>query len=118
MKRLQKMVHCWVTVTPEEDMSKSYCVKSHLGNILREGDVVLGYDMESFQMPDSLLEKTCYNPAEWQDVYLVKRHFERKKNKPKFKLRRLNNESMVDEDEIAFVNELESDPELRSRINL
>jgi len=25
---------------------------------------------------------------------------------------------MVDEDEVAFINELESDPELRSRINL
>lgn len=68
-------------------------------------------------MPDSLLEKTCYEPSDYQDVYLVKRHFERKK-KQKFKLRRLNNDSMVDEDEVAFINELESDPELRSRINL
>lgn len=68
-------------------------------------------------MPDSLLEKTCYEPSDYQDVYLVKRHFERKK-KQKFKLRRLNNDSMVDEDEVAFINELESDPEMRSRINL
>jgi len=30
-------------------------------------------------MPDSLLEKTCYEPSDYQDVYLVKRHFERKK---------------------------------------
>jgi len=74
--------------------------------------------MESFQMPDSLLEKTCYNPSDYQDVYLVKRHFERKKSKAKFKLRRLNNDSMIDEDEVAFVAELEADPEMRSRINL
>jgi len=73
--------------------------------------------MHAFQMPDSLLEKTCYEPSDYQDVYLVKRHFERKK-KQKFKLRRLNNDSMVDEDEVAFINELESDPEMRSRINL
>lgn len=73
--------------------------------------------MHAFQMPDSLLEKTCYEPSDQQDVYLVKRYFERKK-KQKFKLRRLNNDSMVDEDEMAFVDELESDPELRSRINL
>lgn len=42
MKRLQKMIHCWVTVTPEDDMEKLYYVKSHLGNILKEGDIVLG----------------------------------------------------------------------------
>lgn len=42
MRRLQKMVHCWVTVTPEDDMQKLFYVKSHLGNILKEGDVVLG----------------------------------------------------------------------------
>lgn len=24
MKRLQKMIHCWITITPEDDMSKIF----------------------------------------------------------------------------------------------
>lgn len=89
-----------------------------MGNILKEGDVVLGYDTASMNISESRIDTCGFNPQDFQNVYLIKKLFERK-NKRRYKLRRLNNnDDMDDQAEQDFMNELDTDPELRSRINL
>ena len=95
----------------------SFRVKSHLGNILKVGDTVLGYDM-------AVMVNNAADDAvlDWNtpDVVLIKKIYpeiNRPGRKRVFKLERMELEKN-DKEYDEFLDELEQDPELRSNINL
>ena len=96
----------------------SFRIKSHLGNILRVGDTVLGYDMAVMinnSSDDSHLGP--YTP----DVILVKKIYPeilKPGRKRVFQLERMKVDKKNDKEYDEFLDELEQDPELRANVNL
>lgn len=99
----------------------SFHVKTHLGNILRVGDTVLGYDLAAM-----ITNSTDYEtlPRDMPDVILVKKIYpdlHKSSRKRIFKLNRMNVEADKGDnhkDYEEFLNEIEADPEMRAHINL
>ncbi|KAH7831073.1 putative 60S ribosomal export protein [Monocercomonoides exilis] len=109
-----------------------FTCKTHLGNLLTEGDLVLGYDMTSLNPRDSsLTEKKAH---EIPDVLIVRKTYElterRKQNRKFWRLKRLTvdeedereqKRDMIERkmrDEDIFINEIEENKEFRSEINI
>ena len=95
----------------------SFRVKSHLGNILRVGDSVLGYDMAVMVNNASDYDSLDSNTP---DVVLVKKIYPeitKPGRKRVFKLERMQMEKN-DKEYDEFLDEIEQDPELRVNINL
>lgn len=98
-------------------------VRSHLGRILRPGNRVLGYDLRYINL--SGLDDETLKEATKADVFLVRKVFQRKKNRA-WELRRLerereegNAQEVNDEADMeAMKQELEEDPELRRHVNM
>lgn len=95
----------------------SFRIKSHLGNILRVGDSVLGYDM-AVMINNAEDESSLgqYTP----DVILIKKIYPelaRAGRKRIFKLERMDLEK-EGKDYDEFLDELEQDPDLRANVNL
>ena len=115
--------------------------RTHLGNLLNPGDTVLGYDVANANLCDPELDK--FRGLSIPDVVLVRKSYAERRRARRtkgggdrmFKLRRMDIE--VDEaagpvragaaaasanrrveDEERFLEELEEDPEMRSRIAL
>eukprot|EP00927_Polykrikos_kofoidii_P075472 TRINITY_DN7170_c0_g2_i1.p1 TRINITY_DN7170_c0_g2~~TRINITY_DN7170_c0_g2_i1.p1 ORF type:complete len:537 (+),score=129.77 TRINITY_DN7170_c0_g2_i1:144-1613(+) len=97
-------------------------VRSHLGAELRPGNHVLGYDLRSANVPG--LDERALEAA-GTDIFLVKRHFLRRRGKRAWELRRLDKErddgavAVNDDDDMeAMQRDLEEDAELRKNVNL
>jgi len=111
--------------------------RTHLGNLLSAGDTVLGYDVANANLVDPELEK--YRSLQLPDVVLVRKCYAERRQRRRakggsqrvFKLRRMGMEvdpeppgrgNQVAErraaDEERFMEELEEDREMRSRIAL
>lgn len=104
------------------------CV-THLGNILKEGDVVLGYD---FTVANWNLDDETEDVLEHEqrpDLVLVQKSYEAsKESKRKFELKKLPVDEGVglsaaelkaqEEDYELFMREVETDKELRAKMNL
>lgn len=97
-------------------------VKSHLGNVLRPGDKVLGYDITAVNVGSSYTESL---EDMIQDVVLVRKVY--KKSKREWALRRLQkdrdegwnaDEEKLDNDMEDFKEDLEQNPAMRAGINL
>lgn len=99
-----------------------HTVRTHLGMYLKEGDTVLGYDLETLNLP-------IHEELEDNDltIVLVKKYYERKSNKRKrrWALRQLakETEGKVDDEKKAeefeeFQQDLEENPDLRRGVNL
>ncbi|EGC39957.1 hypothetical protein DICPUDRAFT_147142 [Dictyostelium purpureum] len=105
-------------------------IRSHLGNILNPGDLALGYDVSTSiyndsdliglkknkYLPDFVLVKKTY-PG--KNDFRFKRHYYYKQiekegieNPKKFDIERM------ERDKEDFLNEIEEDPEMRSKINI
>eukprot|EP00271_Cylindrocystis_brebissonii_P020407 TRINITY_DN6737_c1_g1_i1.p1 TRINITY_DN6737_c1_g1~~TRINITY_DN6737_c1_g1_i1.p1 ORF type:complete len:549 (+),score=117.80 TRINITY_DN6737_c1_g1_i1:510-2156(+) len=108
-----------------------FSVTTHLGHILRPGDHALGYDLYGANLNDDELDK--YTSLALPDVVLVRKSYEEKRKAKRgkgraWRLKKLDieRESVAgksdDEGEMAdierFMEEIEEDPELRSRIAL
>lgn len=109
-----------------------FTVKTHLGHLLNPGDYALGYDLYGANTNDFELDR--YKNLVLPDVVLVKKSYEQKRHKRRGKPRswKLNNLPMeVDDaargkgndvqkagDYERFLDELEEDPELRSKVAL
>lgn len=95
----------------------SFRIKSHLGNILRVGDSVLGYDMSV--MINNAADDSQLN-SNTPDVILVKKIYpeiHKPGRKRIFKLERMQLEK-DDKGYDEFLDDIEQDPELRKNINL
>ena len=97
--------------------NNSFRIKSHLGNVLRVGDSVLGYDLQF--MVNNSLDGDTLGPNT-PDVILVKKIYlelNRPGRKRVFKLERMDLER-PDKNYDEFLDDIEQDPELRAGINL
>jgi nonsense-mediated mRNA decay protein 3 len=99
-------------------------VRSHLGNLLKEGDLCQGYDLRTINMSGGQEEDLLKGP---NDVVIVKKTWERDGFKKRaWKLKRLDveqGEEEMDEDQVAqdeedFARELEEDEDMRKEVNL
>ncbi|KAJ1436811.1 putative 60S ribosomal export protein NMD3 [Ochromonadaceae sp. CCMP2298] len=122
-----------VTVARERDLGTNdtqfVCV-SHLGHILKAGDVVLGYDFTctNWNVDDEDTDKVLKSISR-PDLVLVRKFFEAKRAR-QWSLKKLNAEEgdekgrsaaeeRVHEVEYeAFLQDMEQDREMRSKINL
>jgi len=103
-------------------------VRTHLGRLLKSGDIVLGYDLASANFNQDSMEQL--NQEEIPDVVLVKKHFPKnnRNKKRKWKLKSMaeagfgmdgeEGKGSLDEDREMFMQEVEEDEEMRMQINL
>lgn len=109
-----------------------FTVKTHLGHLLNPGDYALGFDLYGANTNDMELDK--YKGLDLPDVVLVKKSYEEKRQKKRgkprpWKLKALPmevepssrgrmEEGKEEEDFEKFLDELEEDQEMRSKIAL
>ena len=96
----------------------SFHIKTHLGNILRVGDTVLGYDM--VQMINNAADYDSLDKNTTSDVVLVKKIYpeiSKPGRKRIFKLERMQIEKN-DKGFEEFLDEVEQDPDMRVNMNL
>ena len=99
---------------------------THLGHLLREGDIALGYDLTNATWVHDL-EKNSIRQENMPDVILVRKHHPTKSERI-WALKSLHVDEkqeadgrdgdLEDRDYEEFLQELESDRELRAQINL
>eukprot|EP00010_Vexillifera_abyssalis_P004754 CAMPEP_0201552722 /NCGR_PEP_ID=MMETSP0173_2-20130828/17064_1 /ASSEMBLY_ACC=CAM_ASM_000268 /TAXON_ID=218659 /ORGANISM="Vexillifera sp., Strain DIVA3 564/2" /LENGTH=510 /DNA_ID=CAMNT_0047963247 /DNA_START=92 /DNA_END=1624 /DNA_ORIENTATION=+ len=113
---------------------RKYLARTHLGNILKTGDSVLGYDVANAIFNDQDLVSLKKSNRQLPDVMLVRKFYpERNRNMPRhWRLKSLPKENNVDpnakrakdqlmrdeRDYERFLNELEEDKDLRSGVDL
>lgn len=136
-KYSHKLQLALVTVAKSADLGKtdtSHEVISHLGHILRAGDLVLGYDMsqavlgkdalnayknkQNRQFPDILLVRKTY-PKSWRRARTKNRNWKLKRMATVTEERvKKGQEEKDQEDMEQFMNDVEEDEELRKTINV
>lgn len=107
----------------------TFTVRTHLGGILHAGDDALGYNIDDSNFNDPNFERLNDNSI--PPVMLVKKHYQRKKNKKTraWKLKHLGREESemlprkqdqerAERDYELFLREIEEDTELRSTLQL
>jgi len=104
---------------------------THLGNILREGDTVLGYDLASASWAKEEEAGKILKKKDLPDVVLVRKAY-RTKGERAFELKTLDAQrddsggrgdkardaGAMEEDYEEFLNQLEADKEMRGHVNL
>lgn len=114
--------------------NQTFSVRTHLGFVLKPGDVVLGYDLSTSNFNSAEYEGLEGSKFEIPDVFLVKKSYKfarqnQGKNARIWKLKTLDKEmddSMLKKGEMekleadyeGFMRDIEEDPTLRSSINL
>ncbi len=111
--------------------SVTFNVRSHLGNILKSGDVVLGYDLSTANYNNDDFEAFSQR-TDVPDIVLVRKSYAhlRKNGRRNWALKEMiidadDNEkpssaksAAPDADYQRFMEELEEDPEMRAQVNL
>jgi len=93
---------------------KNFNVKTYLGDAVKEGSYVMGYDMTSLNLSDNSILKGL------PEVILVKKIAKNTKRRI-WKLKQLEkegSENRTQEDYEEFLDDLEADPEMRSHVNM
>lgn len=116
-----------VQICKEEDLGqddKIICIKTHLGNIVQPGDSAYGYDIKNGNFNDPNVGQYSDLP----EVILVKKFYDKKKKTRNWKLRQLKKKSQEketkndiqkkEEDFEAFLEDIEENPELKSKFDL
>lgn len=127
-----KLALAEVEVAKASDMGVNditYTVLSHLGNILKPGDTVRGYDVSNCNLSEATWKQM--KDKQVPDVILVRKTYPNRKNRAarrRWKLKHLPKEregAVKKADELReaeeyedFLRDIEEDPELRSKINL
>ncbi|TPX52155.1 hypothetical protein SeMB42_g01620 [Synchytrium endobioticum] len=125
-----------VEVAPSHDLSTTYVVRTHLGNVLRAGDHALGYHLTNANFNNSNWDDLLARRIQIPDVVLVRKSYPARKrarstNKSRnWKLKSLNkvvddgkpggksDKARADDDYEIFLRDLEEDAELRGMVNL
>jgi nonsense-mediated mRNA decay protein 3 len=121
---------------------QTYMTVTHLGHILHAGDHVLGYDVANANLVDMHLENAEQKGFQIMDIVLVRKSYEEKRRQKRasgasraWKLKRMaaeyeedqqtggkhrNGQLVAEEQDAAdmerFLEELEEDPDMRSRV--
>jgi len=127
----QKVVLAEATVARSCDLGvndQQYVVMTHLGGILKAGDLALGYDITNTNVSDNDMKDF---KGDVPDVILVKKTYPKKNRaaRRKWKLRSLNKEALDrplkkaeeekgEQDMENFLQAIEEDPEMRNKVNL
>ncbi|KNB44176.1 hypothetical protein JH06_1905 [Blastocystis sp. subtype 4] len=114
----QKYLLADIEVIRSDDfgVSDSSCiVRSHLGNILQAGDLVLGYDMRSTVWNCDELDK--YDPDSIPDVILVKKQRDPDQKKSRKHRNRVKRFKEVNETEVEDIREVEKYEEDREEFS-
>lgn len=119
-----------VTVKRDTIDSEEFTVRSHLGRVLRIGDIVRGYDICKTNVNSDILDSWKLK-NELPDIVLVSKVFKRTRKSRNWHLQKLQMEQdkMIDAQEEAilkrreqeyerFLRDLEEDPELRKNIKM
>jgi len=121
-----KFAHVDLQVPSTHELKFTDC---YFGNILKHGDMVLGYDIKKMNFYEEL--EMMSHQRSIPDVILIRKHYPDKKRRKLWKLQRMDIEKNElapkkpkkgkDEDEIdmeEFMEQLEQDKGMRSKINL
>lgn len=123
----RKFAHseCWV-LRDEDTFSSSeqqlFC-RTHLGNLLNAGDVVLGYDLERLNPNDESFDQLDRSEHDLPTTILVRKIYpDQPKKKRKWRLARLVGDQKPSETDDKqfddFMGDVEEDLELRKAINI
>eukprot|EP00744_Colponema_vietnamica_P008788 GILI01012531.1.p1 GENE.GILI01012531.1~~GILI01012531.1.p1 ORF type:complete len:509 (-),score=136.37 GILI01012531.1:78-1604(-) len=105
-----------------------YRVTTHLGNILKPGDLVLGYDLTTLNI--NQLDLDCVRDFELPDIVLIRKEYPSRKNRKRaWKLQQMDKEESdmaprkqevekTAQEFEEFLQDLEEDPEMRSHVNI
>lgn len=128
-----KFVLADVQVARVQDYGKNdvtFYTRTHLGGILRYGDMAYGFDLTNSNLNDANYEKL--NADRIPNIILIKKSYSNRRRKPKprkwkvkslvkeeenLSMRRLDKEKLENDYEL-FLRDIEEDPEFRSNINL
>lgn len=123
-----KFAHVEVQMPDSNEIRYTDC---YFGNILKHGDIVLGYDLKSMKVWEEM--SLCNNQKVTPDVVLIRKHYPEKLKKRKlWKLERMEvekdftsggkklkrHEKEQDQDLEEFMEDLEQNKGMRQRINL
>ncbi len=122
-----------VTVARESDLGANdtqFRIPSHLGHLLKAGDVVMGYDVTNATWAQETKAAGMVR-GDIPEVILVRKNYTKKqKSQRRWELRKLDvdaaadyrpnmrDENMMEEDYETFLQEVEGDKEMRAHMNL
>lgn len=104
------------------EMCEQLHVRTHLGNIVRPGDMFLGVDMRSLNHNNEELDKI--DASRVPDVILIKKQYDRtlRRRVRQWHLKRLHVEdgstNTDGEDRDSFCEDLEDDADMRANVNV
>ncbi|GBN49555.1 60S ribosomal export protein NMD3 [Araneus ventricosus] len=119
------LADAWVVKSSELGITESLIhSRTHLGHLLKPGDLVLGLDLATININD--IEFNKLKKENLPDVILVKKIFGDKASRQRrrrWKLKRLAMEADTDTSSVArdyddFLEDLEEDPEYRQHVNI
>jgi len=125
---INKVKSARVTIGRTSDW-QNFDVKTYLGDVLKEGSYVMGYDLSSLNLSGYIDDHSTLKDL--PEVILIKKSYQEAKNLKKriWKLKQLEKEQADtkamnrDNEKRAkdyedFLNDLETDPEMRSHVNM
>uniref|UniRef100_A0A0R3RFC2 60S ribosomal export protein NMD3 n=1 Tax=Elaeophora elaphi TaxID=1147741 RepID=A0A0R3RFC2_9BILA len=121
-----RLADIWVVPSNQIGQNnQEVCTRSHLGHLLKPGDLVLGYDLRSGNVNSALLDEMGTDRI--PDIILVRKVYDRstRGERRNWKLKRLiqNNSSVYDSSSMGnefenFLEDLEEDEQMRQKINI
>ncbi|VBB29953.1 unnamed protein product [Acanthocheilonema viteae] len=105
--------------------NQEVCTRSHLGHLLKPGDLVLGYDLRNSNVNSSLLDDMETDKI--PDIILVRKIYDRsvRRERRNWKVKRLiqndsdvYDSSSLDNEFENFLEDLEEDEQMRQKINI
>lgn len=118
-RRPQRLAHVTFCRTNHVGTDRDVDETSHIGYLLKEGDVCVGYDLRDTQFSENDIGSDVVLP----DALLVRKLYSGKQRM--WKLQRLEQDAVAhndnmeeDDDDEDFMQELEADKEMRNTMNL
>ncbi|VDN51130.1 unnamed protein product [Dracunculus medinensis] len=122
-----RLVDVWVARADQVGKTDAPIIftRSHLGNVLKPGDTVLGFDLQNSNVNNKILDSVASDRV--PDVILVRKVFDRtmRQKRRKWKLKRIVRDGNIVPDTASvenefenFMEDLEEDEQLRKRINI
>lgn len=127
ISRKHRLADAWVVPSNQVGVSnvEPICTRTHLGLLLKPGDLVMGFDVKNSNVNDPVFDKISTEKI--PDVILVKKVYDRatRQKRRLWKLKRLvtngnivADSASVENDFQEFMEDLEEDEQMREKINI